>query len=162
MAKFFGFEITRSNKKKGTAFSPPENDDGAIPLAPGGHMGAYLNMDGTIKNEIELITKYRELALQAEVDAAVDDIVNEAIVISDERESVVNLELKNLGAPEIIKEKIYDEYLEELTDYADAGADIFLFETFNSTPEAEVAIKAAKEINIPAWVAFVPYKDAAF
>ena len=56
-------------------------------------------------------------------------------------------------------EEIYDEYLEELTDYADAGADIFLFETFNSTPEAEVAIKAAKEIGIPAWVAFVPYQD---
>ena len=56
-------------------------------------------------------------------------------------------------------EEIYDEYLEELTDYADAGADIFLFETFNSTPEAEVAIKAAKELKKPAWVAFVPYQD---
>ena len=55
--------------------------------------------------------------------------------------------------------EIYDEYLEELSDYADAGADIFLFETFNSTPEAEVAIRAAKEIGKPAWVAFVPYKD---
>ena len=56
-------------------------------------------------------------------------------------------------------EEIYDEYLEELTDYADAGADIFLFETFNSTQEAEVAIKAAKEIKKPAWVSFVPYQD---
>lgn len=56
-------------------------------------------------------------------------------------------------------EKIFDEYLEELTDYADAGADIFLFETFNSTPEAEVALRAAKEIGVPAWVAFVPYRD---
>ncbi len=55
--------------------------------------------------------------------------------------------------------KIYNEYLEELSDYADAGADIFLFETFNSTPEAEVAIRAAKEIGKPAWVAFVPYAD---
>ena len=55
--------------------------------------------------------------------------------------------------------KIYDEYLEELTDYAEAGADIFLFETFNSTPEAEVAVRAAKEIGKPAWVAFVPYAD---
>ena len=55
--------------------------------------------------------------------------------------------------------EIFDEYLEELTDYAEAGADIFLFETFNSTPEAEVAIKAAKEVGKPAWVAFVPYQD---
>ena len=46
MAQLFGFEITRK-KKKGTAFSPPENDDGALPLAPGGAFGAYLNMDGS-------------------------------------------------------------------------------------------------------------------
>jgi len=126
MAKFFGFEITRS-KKKGIAFSPPENDDGAIPLAPGGAYGAYINMDGSIKSEIELITKYRELSLQAEVDAAVDDIVNEAIVISDERESVVNLELKNLGAPDTIKEKIYAEweYLVDLLDFDKKGYEIF-------------------------------------
>ena len=56
-------------------------------------------------------------------------------------------------------DQIYDEYVEELTDYADAGADIFLLETFNSTPEGEVALKAAKEVGKPAWIAFVPYKD---
>ena len=126
MAQLFGFEITRK-KKKGTAFSPPENDDGALPLAPGGAYGAYLNMDGSMKNEVELITKYRELALQSEVDAAVDDIVNEAIVISDERESIVGLELKDLGAPDSIKEKIYSEweYLIDLLDFNKKGYEIF-------------------------------------
>ena len=126
MAQIFGFEITRK-KKKGTSFAPPENDDGALALAPGGAYGAYLNMDGTIKNEIELITKYRELALQSEVDAAIDDIVNEAIVISDERESIVNLELKDLGAPDTIKEKIYTEwnYLIDLLDFNKKGYETF-------------------------------------
>ena len=56
-------------------------------------------------------------------------------------------------------EEIYDEYIEELSDYADAGADIFLFETFNSTSEGKVALKAAQEVGKPAWIAFVPYKD---
>ena len=122
MAQIFGFEITRK-KKKGTSFAPPENDDGALGIAPGGALGAYINMDGSIKNEIELITKYRELALQSEVDSAIDDIVNEAIVISDERESVVNLELKDLGAPDTIKEKIYNEweYLLDLLDFNKKG-----------------------------------------
>lgn len=56
---------------------------------------------------------------------------------------------------------IYDEYLEELDDYRRAGVDLFLFETFNATPEAQVAIRAAREMGIPAWVAFVPYRDGA-
>ena len=55
--------------------------------------------------------------------------------------------------------RILDEYLEELGDYRDAGADLLLFETFPSTPEAKVAIRAARELGVPAWVAFVPYRD---
>lgn len=57
--------------------------------------------------------------------------------------------------------KAADEYLEELTDYADAGADIFLFETFNSTPEARVALQAARQIGKPAWLSFVPDRNGA-
>jgi len=57
--------------------------------------------------------------------------------------------------------QVYDEYLEQLEEYKRAGADLFLFETFHATPEAQVAIRAARELGMPAWVAFVPYRDGA-
>ncbi|MCH7497721.1 MAG: homocysteine S-methyltransferase family protein [Candidatus Marinimicrobia bacterium] len=56
-------------------------------------------------------------------------------------------------------EQMHAEYLEELSDYKSAGADMLLFETFNSTAEAKVALQAAGEIGLPAWVALVPYGD---
>ena len=73
MAKLFGFEITRKVKTP-KSFAPPENDDGATTVAAGGALGTYLDLDGTWKNDIELINKYRDLQTQAEVDAAIDDL----------------------------------------------------------------------------------------
>ena len=95
MASLFGFEIKRK-KKNLKSFAPPPNDDGAMTLsqeAVGGSVGTYLDMDGSFKNDIELINKYRNMANQSECDAAVDDIVNESIVHADSEEPVVKIEL---------------------------------------------------------------------
>ena len=77
MASIFGYEITKKEKPV-KSFAAPENDDGAATAssAVGGAWGQYLDLDGSWKNEIELINKYRGLQTQAEVDAAIDDIVN--------------------------------------------------------------------------------------
>ena len=112
MASLFGFEI-KKKKKNLKSFAPPPNDDGAISLSPtgvGGAISTYLDMDGSFKNDIDLINKYRNMSNQSEVDAAVDDIVNETIVHSDTEEPVVKLELNNLGAPDGIKKKIEDAH----------------------------------------------------
>ncbi len=47
------------------------------------------------------------------------------------------------------------EYRETIRAFQDAGADLMLFETFNSSKEARTALEAAREIGIPAWVGFV-------
>ncbi len=47
------------------------------------------------------------------------------------------------------------EYRETVCAFKDAGADLMLFETFNSSSEARMALEAAREIGIPAWVGFV-------
>lgn len=47
------------------------------------------------------------------------------------------------------------EYRETVSAFKDAGADLMLFETFNSSKEARTAIEAARDLNIPAWVGFV-------
>jgi len=109
MAKFFGFEVTRPKKQLKT-FSAKEDDDGALTVAAGGAFGQYIDMDGSIKNEIELINKYREMAIQPECDMAIDDIVNEAIVVPDDEEQVIKLDLTELGAPDNVKKKIHESF----------------------------------------------------
>jgi S-methylmethionine-dependent homocysteine/selenocysteine methylase len=47
------------------------------------------------------------------------------------------------------------EYRETVEWFRDAGADLMLFETFNSSKEARMALEAAREMGIPAWVGFV-------
>ncbi len=47
------------------------------------------------------------------------------------------------------------EYRETVQAFRDAGADLMLFETFNSSAEARTALQAARELGIPAWVSFV-------
>ena len=47
------------------------------------------------------------------------------------------------------------EYRETVQAFKDGGADFMLFETFNSSKEARMALDAARELGIPAWVGFV-------
>ena len=50
------------------------------------------------------------------------------------------------------------EYRELFGIVKDAGADLVLFETVNSIPEANVAAEVARELKLPCWVGFVPAK----
>jgi methionine synthase I (cobalamin-dependent) len=47
------------------------------------------------------------------------------------------------------------EYRETVQAFKDGGADFMLFETFNSSKEARMALEAARDLGIPAWVGFV-------
>jgi S-methylmethionine-dependent homocysteine/selenocysteine methylase len=47
------------------------------------------------------------------------------------------------------------EYREMVAIYQDAGADLILFETFNKVAEARVALEAARDLDMPAWMGFV-------
>jgi S-methylmethionine-dependent homocysteine/selenocysteine methylase len=47
------------------------------------------------------------------------------------------------------------EYRETISAFKDAGADLMLFETFNSSKEARTAMEAARDLGIPGWVGFV-------
>ena len=106
----FGFTIGRKQEPTKTlqAFAKPEYEDGALPVSSGGVYGTYLDTDATIKTEFELVNRYRDMALQAEVEAAVDDIVNEAIVTSHEVPPV-RINLDNINVSDNIKEKIKSE-----------------------------------------------------
>jgi hypothetical protein len=82
-------------------------------------------MDSIIKNENDLIRRYREIAQYSDCDAAITDIVNEAIVTDDDKS--IEIKLDDLRASDSIKAKIEDEFGEvlRLFDFEEFGPDIF-------------------------------------
>ena len=108
--KLFGFEFVRKTDLDiAPSFTPKEQDDGAVIVAAGGSFGTYVDLDGTVRTEAELVTKYREMALQPEIDAAADEIVNE--MVSLDEKDLVEIQLENLpGLPENVKKKIREEF----------------------------------------------------
>ena len=128
MAEFFGFEIKRKGTEpKRVSFVPPNDDGVGQVVNAGGHFGQYIDMDGgRAKSENDQITKYRDAAMQPEVDAAIEDIVNESIV-STTAEGPVAIVLEDINQPASIKNKIRDEFYKivEMLDMNWQGHDIF-------------------------------------
>lgn len=116
MASLFGFEIKRKKQldNENVSFTPKETDDGAVVVAAGGSYGTYVDLDGTVRTESELVTKYREMSIHAEIDMAVDEIVNEAIIV-EKNKDIVTIILDDLtevnGA---VKQAISTEFKEAL------------------------------------------------
>jgi hypothetical protein len=120
MAKLFGFSINDTTKLAQTAVSPipQNNEDGVDYYLTSGFFGSYVDIEGVYRTEYDLIRRYREMSLHPEVDSAIEDIVNEAIV-SDTNDSPVQIELSNLNASDGIKQKIREEfkYILQLLDF---------------------------------------------
>lgn len=107
--KLFGFEFKRELPTEvAPSFAPKEADDGALIVAAGGAYGTYIDLDGTVRTEAELVTKYREMSLQPEIDTAVDEIVNESIAIDEE--DIVSINLDSVNVPDRVKKAIRDEF----------------------------------------------------
>lgn len=108
------------------SFVPESNDDGAVTIQSGSYYGTYVDMDGVVRNEIELITRYREMAMQPELETAIDEVVNEAIVMDDNGKSV-DINMDELKSSEGIKKKIRAEfdYILKLLNFGNMGHDIF-------------------------------------
>jgi len=110
--KLFGFSLKdRKIKKAGKIYSPapPTDEDGISTISVGGYYGHYLDIEGTAKNEFDLVKKYREVSLHPEVDSAIDEIVNE-VIASDLDYSPVDIELSNLQLSDKIKKSIHQEF----------------------------------------------------
>ena len=112
----------------------PEQNDGSIVLTKSGqyddgdasgmiqNFTTSMDLDPLITSEQALITKYRELSLQPEIDKAVEIIVNEAISVSDKE--VTRLNLDRLQYSESLKKIILDEY-EHVIEVLDFNANAF-------------------------------------
>ena len=127
MAEIFGFEIKR--KPTGASsqqFTAPTADDGVQTIMGGGHFGTYLDIEGKVNNEADLIRRYREVAIQPECDQAIEDIINEAIVVDDNKETV-RLNMNKVPFSPKIKKSINDEFnnILSLIEFEGKGHDIF-------------------------------------
>jgi hypothetical protein len=129
MAKLFGFSIEDDSKKLSKNILspvPPNNEDGSDHYLTTGFFGSYVDIEGVYRTEFDLIKRYREMSLHHEVDTAIEDIVNEAIV-SDTNDSPVEIELSNLNASDGIKDSIRREfrYILEMLDFDNKCHEIF-------------------------------------
>ena len=124
----FGWEIVRKtgNESIQPAITAPTTDDGAVAVSAGGYFGTYLDLEAAYKSENDLITRYREMAMQPELDAAIDDIVNEAIV-HDVTGKSVSIILDDLEQPDNIKEMIREEFdnVLRMLNFSNEGHDVF-------------------------------------
>ena len=114
--KLFGFTLGKKDvvvqqPSDQPSFTLPNEamDDGAVTITQNAHYGTYVDLEGSVRNEIELISRYREMANHSELEMAIDDIVNEAIT-HDTSGKTVDIRLDNLQQPESIKKKIRDEF----------------------------------------------------
>lgn len=117
----FGFFIGKSpqakkEEKAKESFVLHDEADGSLTIERGvGFFAAsFLDLGGQGRTDYDNIVTYRELSLNPEIESAVDDITNEAIV-ADERKPIVQLNLDDVELPgkdkgQAIKEKILDEF----------------------------------------------------
>lgn len=133
--KLFGFELKRAGKKdpqkeneKTPSIVPKVDDDGAgYVTASGSHYGQYIDINGdNAKDNAELIMKYRGVAQHPEVDAAIEDIINESISAS-EMQSPVELNLDGVDTSDKIKKLMSEEFdnICSMLNFNDMAHDMF-------------------------------------
>src|SRR5210317_1749263 len=129
MAELFGFKIERlqgPSTDPRQNIVPPQADDGTQTVPAGGFFASYGGFDVTARNELDLIRRYREVALHPECDLAIEDIVSEAIV-SNENQQSVQLDLSKIEYSDSIKKRIRESFAEvlKLLNFDIKGHDIF-------------------------------------
>jgi len=131
--KLFGFtlgtkDVVQVEKPEQASFALPSAsiDDGAVTVTQNAYYGTYVDLEGSVRNEIELITRYREMSNHPELDMAIDEIVNEAIS-HDEAGKVCDIVMDNLKQPESIKKKINEEFQNvlKMLNFSNLADDLF-------------------------------------
>ena len=115
----FGFSIGKkkptdpigqsTESKNEKSFVSPDSYDGTYTIESGGVFGTMMDFTGSVRDENQLIAQFRNMAMFPEVDQAIEDIVNESIIM-DADNKPIKLDLENVDLSENIKNKIYTEY----------------------------------------------------
>jgi len=131
--KLFGFTLGRKDvvqvqSPEQPSFALPNEalDDGAVTVTQNAYYGTYVDLEGAVRNELELITRYREMANHPELEQAIDDIVNEAIS-HDVTGRAVDINTDGLKQPETVKRKIREEFenVLRMLNFSNLADDLF-------------------------------------
>lgn len=107
--KLFGYELQRQTRQLASV-STPSTDDGAVTIpAQPQYNDTFIDLEGISRSERELITRYREISLHPELQSAIDDILNEMLLI-DPMEPLVKINLDKLALPDEMKDVIVAEF----------------------------------------------------
>ena len=126
-SRLFGFSYKEDELEQINKVSPvPPNMDDGVTVAAGGLYGYAVDLDQQAGKDYELIRKYRCMAMHPEIDIAIENIINEAIV-SDTNDSPVSIDLSNLDVSERIKTIIREEfsYILHLLDFNNKAHEMF-------------------------------------
>jgi len=125
--ELFGYTIERSKPSKGEKSFVAPHDDGSLEaIKAGGYYGTYFDIEGTANNESQLIKRYRDISMMGDVDAAIEDVVNDAISNFDD-EKPVQIDLDNVSQPATVKKAIAEEFNNIMTilDFNTKAQDYF-------------------------------------
>jgi hypothetical protein len=131
--RLFGFtlgkqDVVQKQAPEQPSFTLPTEslDDGAVTVTQNAHYGTYIDLEGAVRNELELITRYREMSNHPELDQAIDDIVNEAIT-HDVTGRTVDIVTDKLKQPASIKKKIHEEFenVLKMLNFGNLADDLF-------------------------------------
>ena len=131
--KLFGFtlgskDIVQVQPPEQPSFTLPTDamDDGAVNITSNPYYGTYVDLEGAVRNELELITRYREMSNHPELEMAIDDIVNESIT-HDVSGRTVDIVLDKLKQPDAVKKKIAEEFenILRLLNFGNLADDLF-------------------------------------
>ena len=126
-SRLFGFSYKEDELEEVNKISPvPPNMDDGVTVAAGGLYGYSVDLDQQAGKDYEAIRKYRCMAMHPEIDQAIDQIINEAIV-SDTNDQPVAIDLSNLDVSERIKTIIREEfsYILHLLDFNNKAHEMF-------------------------------------
>jgi len=129
--QLFGFEIKKTSaeledRENLQAIVPVNQEEAVTEIAPGGMYGTHLDLDATAKSEGDLVTRYREMVMQPECDAAVEDIINDAIIMENNAYPV-EMVLDETNLPSRVKKIVREEFdnVLSLLDFRNKGYEIF-------------------------------------
>lgn len=124
----FGYKISKDKPepKNAQSFVVPQNDDGAASVNAAGFAATYYDIDASAKSEVDLINRYRDIALYPDCDSAIEDIVNDAVAAEDD-DAVVKIDLEKVELSSGIKKTIEQEFdnILKLLDFNSKAHDIF-------------------------------------
>lgn len=138
--EIFGYKITKNKKEQqelAKQFIPtpvtPSNTDGSSIVSVGnsalmsGYYQYNFDIDGTARNDAQMISQYRACASYPDVDTAIEAIVNEAVIVEQSKRPV-ELNLDELPDEySAIKQSINDafDHILNVLEFNDNCHDIF-------------------------------------